>query len=95
MASSVGTSPAMPTASGMECVRVLLGLGWIAAHWNRLECHLENGRFAVTIPLDEALASERVAAIADMAGVPRLAFVLGLERVRSHDVDYAARRISS
>jgi hypothetical protein len=95
MASSVGTSPPMPTASGIECVRVLLALGWVAAHWTTSECHLENGRFALTVPLDGALSSERIAAIADMAGVPRIAFVAGLERVRTHDMEATARRISS
>jgi hypothetical protein len=95
MASSVRTSPLMPAASGLECVRVLMALGWIAAHWTKRECRLENGRFALGVPLDGSLASDRVAAIADMAGVPRLAFVAGLERIRAQDVESTARRMSS
>ena len=74
--------PAMPSASGIECVRVLTGFGWIAAHWTTAECRLENGRFAIRVPMDAVIPSLRVAEIATLAGVTPLAFVAGLERIR-------------
>ncbi|HEX8796227.1 MAG TPA: hypothetical protein VF765_34995 [Polyangiaceae bacterium] len=81
------TSPqVMPTASGLECVRVLIGLGWLAAHWTEAECHLENGRFAIRVPMDAVISSERVAELASLAGITPIAFVAGLERVRRQEV---------
>lgn len=76
----------MPSASGLECVRVLIGLGWIAAHWTEAECRLENGRFSLRVPMDAVLSPERVAEMAELAGVTPLAFVAGLERVRTQEV---------
>lgn len=85
----------MPSASGLECVRVLIGFGWIAAHWTAEECLLENGRFVLRVPVDGILASERVAEIATLAGVARLAFVAGLERIRAQEATALAVGIAN
>lgn len=73
--------PSMPTASGVECVRALIALGWVPAWWTQRECELVNGRCAVTVPLEAALSPARVTSIANLAGVPPFAFVEALERV--------------
>ena len=73
----------MPTASGLECVRVLVGFGWIAAHWSAGDCCLENGRFVLRVPVDGLLTSERVSEIATLAGIAPRAFVTRLERIRA------------
>jgi hypothetical protein len=71
----------MPGVSGIECVRALVGLGWMPAWWTDRECQLEKESLAVTIPLDQELSSEKVTAIAGLAGVPPIAFVNGLETI--------------
>ena len=71
----------MPSVSGIECVRALVGLGWMPAWWTDRECRLEKEPFAVTVPLDSELSSERVTAIAGLTGVPPIAFVNGLEQI--------------
>ncbi len=76
-------SPTMPSASGVECVRVLVSLGWIAGHWTDADCFLQNGRFSLQVPLDPQLSSERVLEIVKLAGIAPLAFVETLERIRT------------
>lgn len=76
----------MPGASGTECVRVLVGLGWLALGWTERECQLEKGVLAITVPLDRKLSSEAVAAIVELTGESPLAFVAGLERIRTQRV---------
>jgi hypothetical protein len=51
------------------------------AWWTDRECQLEKESLAVTIPLDPELSSEKVTAIARLAGVPPIAFVNGLETI--------------
>lgn len=87
-------STPLPTASGLECVRVLVGFGWIAAHWTAGECRLENGRFVLRVPVDGVLTSERVAEIATLAGIAPLAFVGGLERIRTQEASALAAGIA-
>lgn len=76
-------SPPMPSASGAECVRVLVGLGWMATTWNERECLLEKGPTVLAVPLEPALPPIFVAAIAGAAGISPLAFVAALERKRT------------
>lgn len=73
----------MPSASGVECVRVLVGFGWMARSWDERECLLENGSTVLAIPLEPSLPPSLVAAIAGAAGIPPLAFVGALERRRT------------
>lgn len=76
-------SPPIPPASGIECVRTLVALGWVPLAWTDRECQLEKGHFALTVPLDAELSSTRLAAIVDLAVEVPLAFVAALERVRT------------
>ncbi len=76
-------SPPMPCASGTECVRVLVGFGWMATTWNERECLLEKGATVLAVPLEPVLQPPLVAAIAGAAGIPPLAFVAALERRRT------------
>lgn len=73
----------MPGASGVECVRVLVSLGWMPASWTDTECHLENGTHTLTVPLEPALAATRLAELVDRAGLTPLAFVSALEKLRT------------
>ncbi len=73
----------MPSASGIECVRVLVSFGWMATTWDERECLLENGRTVLAIPLEPSLPPPLVAAIAGAAGIAPLAFVGALERRRT------------
>lgn len=73
----------MPRASGTECVRVLVGLGWMALVWTDRECLLEKGVLAITVPLQPKLSSEAVVSVVELAGESPLAFVAGLERIRT------------
>lgn len=76
-------SPPMPTASGTECVRVLVSLGWMPIVWTVRECHLQNNGRALTVPLVPELPSERVSALATLAGISPYAFVDALEKIRT------------
>jgi hypothetical protein len=80
---TIVASPPMPCASGVECVRVLVGLGWMATTWNDRECLLEKGRTVLAVPLEPVLQPSLVAAIAGAAGISPLAFVAALERMRT------------
>jgi hypothetical protein len=73
----------MPHASGVECVRVLVGLGWMATTWDERECLLEKGPTVLAVPLDPVLSPALVATIAGAAGISPLAFVAALERRRT------------
>ncbi|HEX8790581.1 MAG TPA: hypothetical protein VF765_06485 [Polyangiaceae bacterium] len=73
----------MPYASGAECVRVLVGFGWMPASWNEDECLLENGPTVLAVPLEPVLPPVLVAAIAGAAGISPLVFVAALERRRT------------
>lgn len=73
----------MPTASGVECVRVLVGFGWMASAWTDVECVLEKGAYAITVPLEPALPPALVDAIAGAAGIAPYAFVDAVERRRT------------
>jgi hypothetical protein len=73
----------MPSASGVECVRVLVGFGWMATTWNGRECLLEKGLTVLAVPLEPELQPPFVAAIAGAAGISPLAFVGALERRRT------------
>lgn len=76
-------SPPMPTASGTECVRVLVSLGWMPIAWTARECHLQKDGLTLTVPLGPELASERVSALAALGGVPPYVFVEALEKIRT------------
>lgn len=76
-------SPAMPTASGTECVRVLVSLGWMPIAWTARECHLQNDGQALTVPLVPELPSEHVSALAALARVSPYVFVDALEKIRT------------
>lgn len=75
--------PPLPKASGVECVRVLVSLGWLPVLWTERECQLEKGPITLMVPLDSELSSRLVHAIVDLARVGPLAFVNGLERLRT------------
>ncbi len=74
-------SSPMPSASGIDCVRTLVGLGWLPTWWSDRECRLEKEPLGVTVPLEPELSSAKVAVIAGLAGVPPIAFVQGLEKI--------------
>lgn len=67
----------------MECVRVLVSLGWLPVEWTERECRLEKGPITLMVPLDPELPSHLVQAIVDLARVGPIAFVDGLERLRT------------
>ena len=73
----------MPSASGHECVRVLVSLGWMPLHWDDQACLIERGTFRIEIPLDAALPSEKLTAILVDAGVGTMDFVDALEKIRT------------
>ncbi|HEX8790584.1 MAG TPA: hypothetical protein VF765_06500 [Polyangiaceae bacterium] len=73
----------MPTASGTECVRVLVALGWMALGWTDRECQLEKGLLAITVSLEPELSSEAVAGIVELAGESPFVFVARLESIRT------------
>lgn len=76
-------SPPMPWASGVECVRVLVGFGWMPRSWDEQECLLEKGPTVLAVPLERLLQPPMVAAIAGAAGIAPLVFVAALERRRT------------
>ena len=80
---SAVTLPSMPSASGVECVQVLVALGWLALGWTDRECLLEKGLLAIELPLDPKLSSEAVAYIVELAGESPFAFVGRLEHIRT------------
>lgn len=73
--------PPMPGASGIECIRALVSLGWMPAWWTDCECQLEKEPLSIRIPLDPVLRPEVVAAIVNLAGVSPLAFIEALEQI--------------
>lgn len=73
----------MPSASGHECVRVLVALGWMPLFWDDQSCAVERGAFRIAIPLDPALPSETLTAILLEAGVGTMEFVDALEKIRT------------
>lgn len=73
----------MPSASGHECVRVLVGLGWLPLFWNDESCVVERGPFRIAIPLHPALSSEALTAILLEVGVGTMDFVDALEKIRT------------
>ncbi len=73
----------MPSASGHECVRVFVALGWLPLVWDETSCVVEREPFRVTIPLDPALPSETLTTILLEAGVGTMDFVDGLEKIRT------------
>jgi hypothetical protein len=73
----------MPSASGHECVRVLVSLGWLPLFWNDESCVVERGPFRITVPLDPALPSETLTAVLLDAGVGVIDFVDALEKIRT------------
>ena len=76
----------MPSASGTECVRVLVALGWMALGWSDREGQLEKWILAISVPLAPRLSPDAVAGIVDLAGESAFAFVAGLERIRTRRV---------
>lgn len=75
--------PSLPSASATECLRVLVGLGWMVLCWTDRECQLEKGSLAITLPLEPVLSSEAVTEFVELAGESPYAFVAGLERIRT------------
>lgn len=73
----------MPSASGHECVRVLVALGWMPHAWDDQKCAVERGAFRITVPLDPALSSEALTSILLEAGVGTMDFVDALEKIRT------------
>lgn len=73
----------MPSASGHECVRVLVALGWMPFSWDDESCVVERGALRVTIPLEPALPSETLTGILLEAGVGTMDFVDALEKIRT------------
>lgn len=73
----------MPGASGHECVRVFVGLGWMPLFWDDRSCVVERDTLRITIPLDPALPSDELTAILLEAGVGALEFVEALEKIRT------------
>ena len=73
----------MPSASGHECVRVLVSLGWMPLSWDESSCVIERGTLRVTVPLDPALPSETLMGILVDAGVGTMDFVDALEKIRT------------
>ena len=73
----------MPSASGHECVRVLVAFGWLPLFWDDRSCVIERGTFRITIPLDPALPSETLMAILLEAGVATIDFVHALEKIQT------------
>ncbi len=73
----------MPSASGHECVRVLVALGWMPIFWDDKSCVIEREPFRITIPLDAALPSERLTALLLDARVGTMEFVDALEKIRT------------
>lgn len=75
--------PAMPTASGTECVRVLVSLGWMPVSWTPRECNLQKGDLALTVPLDPVLSSTQMEALVAVTGLSPYGFVEALEKIRT------------
>lgn len=75
--------PPMPGASGTECVRVLVGFGWMPVTWTPAECRLQRQDVELTVPLDPALSSAQVAELVELAGVSPYLFVDALEKLRT------------
>ena len=73
----------LPRASGHECVRVLVSLGWLPLSWTDRECLIERGHFQVTVPLDPRLDSETLVRILRETAIGTLSFVDALERIRT------------
>ncbi|HEX8790578.1 MAG TPA: hypothetical protein VF765_06470 [Polyangiaceae bacterium] len=73
----------MPSASGHECVRVLVALGWMPLRWDDQSCIVERGSFRISVPLEPDLPSETLTAILLDAGVGTIDFVDALEKIRT------------
>jgi hypothetical protein len=84
------SSVPMPAATASECVRVLVSLGWMPTSWTERECLLIRGPFSIVIPLKPQLDSAEVGAIVQQAVISPIAFVDGLEKIRTaHLTTYA------
>lgn len=77
------TAIPLPGASATECVRVLVGLGWMATSWTQHECLLTKGPFSLLVPLKPQLDSTEVSEIVQQAAISPIAFVDALEKIRT------------
>lgn len=73
----------LPSASATECVRVLVSLGWMPSSWTEHECLMVKDPFSLVVPLKAQLDSREVGGIVQQAAISPIAFVDGLEKIRT------------